>query len=293
MASGAGPMARAAGSLEGGTAPRTVSGALWTLLNALQALFTLAWTCLWIPAALLVRVLSGGNRLPLAMARRIWAPGLLWGAGVRVEVEGLEELDFTRPHFFVMNHQSQIDIAVLFHVLPVNLRFIVKEELRKVPLLGTYIAAMGMVFIDRTQRLRSLATVRAGAELLRAGQNLVAFPEGGRSRSGRIGRFKSGVLLPAIEAGAHVVPMAIDGAAAALPPDGFRVRPGVIRVAIGQPISTEGLAKEDRRVFAKRVREQVVDQHLRLSNRRRSEVQRPLTGGLERLVHPESGLGED
>ncbi len=271
----------------------TVSGLLWACLNFFQAAFTVLWTLFWIPLALLVRLVTRSTRIPLAMARSIWAPGLLWGAGVRVEVQGLQGLDFSRPYFFVMNHQSQIDIATLFHVLPMNLRFIVKEELRCVPFLGWYISAMGMIFINRKQRLRALASVRSAADVVRSGHSVVAFPEGGRGRSGRIGRFKNGALLPAIEAGAQVVPMAIEGAAEVLPPDGFRVRPGTIRLAIGSPISTEGLAKEDRRIFTKAVHRQVLELHEGLVAQRRREALELAPNHFGALGHPEPSLGED
>src|SRR5690242_3859718 len=101
----------------------------WTLFNALQLFFTVLWTAGWICLALLVRVLAGGRHWPLRMASRCWAPGLLRGAGARLEVHGLERIDWSRPHVFVANHQSMIDICALFRALPVPVRFVLKQEL--------------------------------------------------------------------------------------------------------------------------------------------------------------------
>ena len=107
----------------------------------------------WISLALVLLLVTRSRRLPLAMARTIWAPGLLAISMSRVEVLGRERVDFSRPHILVANHRSQIDICALFVAAPVPLHFIVKEELRRVPFLGWYIAAMGMIFVDRRARV--------------------------------------------------------------------------------------------------------------------------------------------
>lgn len=231
--------------------------ALWTPINALQLIFTLLFSALAISAALLVLLVTRNRRWPLAMARRIWAPGLLRAAGARLEISGLERLDRGGPQFFVANHQSIIDVPALFAALPVDLHFIVKKELRRVPFLGWYIAAMGMIFVDRKARLDAMAEVRRAAELIRSGRSVVSFPEGTRSRDGEVGRFKAGAFVAAIEAGVPIVPVAIAGAGAVLPPPGFLVRPGTIRVAVGEPIPTLGRELDERGVLAALARARV------------------------------------
>ncbi|MDY7095784.1 MAG: lysophospholipid acyltransferase family protein [Acidobacteriota bacterium] len=230
---------------------------LWWLLNGVEAVALVVWSAFWITAALVVRLVTGSAEIPLAMARHIWAPGLLNVGYIRLRIEGREAIDFRRPYLFVMNHQSQVDICVAFRAVPVNLRFLVKDELRKVPFLGWYIAAMGMVFIDRRERLRSLRQLETVIELLRTGHSFLSFPEGSRSRDGRLRRFKVGVFLAAIEAGVPVLPVAVDGAAEILPPETFSVRPGIIRVRFGQPIETVGLEPEDRAGLARRARSEI------------------------------------
>ncbi len=237
---------------------------LWTLLNLVQAVYTVVWSVLCITAALVARVVTGGPRVPLAMARRIWAPGLLRPWGVRVEVEGLANVDLTRPHFFAANHQSFIDIPALFSVLPVPLLFVVKEELRRVPFLGWYMAAMGMIFIPREQRRRSLANLGLCRQRIAEGMSVLIFPEGTRSRDGRIARLKPGTFVPAIDAGVPVVPVALDGPGRILPRGTFRVRPGPIRIHLGRPIETTGLERGDRRALAQEVRERLVELQRRL-----------------------------
>jgi len=215
---------------------RSLSTLLWLPLNVVQAVFTMVWTALWITVALLTS-LVGGPRPALALARCVWAPGLLAGAGARLVVRGGEHVDLRRAQLFVANHQSWIDIPALFRALPLPLHFLAKRELAAVPFLGWYIRAMGMVFVERHDPRRASATVDRAAGLLENGRSVLSFPEGTRSRDGTVGRFKSGGFGAALAAGAPVVPVALVGPRAVLPAGGFRVRPGTIEVRIGEPIA--------------------------------------------------------
>src|SRR5262245_9977553 len=136
---------------------------LWTPINAVQLLYTLLWSAGCISLALLTHAVTRRRRLPLAMARRLWAPGLLRGAGAGLVVEGGERATPGAAQFFVANHQSMIDVPALFAALPVELHFIVKKELRQIPFLGWYVAAMGMIFVDRRARIDAMAEVRRAA----------------------------------------------------------------------------------------------------------------------------------
>ncbi|HRO27565.1 MAG TPA: lysophospholipid acyltransferase family protein, partial [Luteimonas sp.] len=213
---------------------------MWRLCNLLQFVATLAWTAGWIVLALLLRPFWGAQaRLPLRMAARCWAPGLLAVGGARLRVEGADGIDWSKPYLFVSNHQSVIDICALFRAIPVPLRFLLKEEMKQVPLLGTYAKATGMPFIVRDSARAGALFRREAAAMLAGGRSLCLFPEGTRSRSDAMGPFKSGALQPAIDAGVAVVPVALHGAGRVLPPLGFfRARPGTIRLRFGTPLPT-------------------------------------------------------
>ncbi len=234
-----------------------MTAVLWRLVNFLQAALIGLWSLLWIPLALVARLVTFSPALPLAMARKIWAPGILALSGARLEVRGVENLEPGRSYLFAVNHQSQLDIPVVFQGLPMNLRFLVKDELRRIPLLSWYISAMGMVYIDRKDRPRALRHMEKMTASLQEGACFVTYPEGSRSRDGEIRRFKSGALVPALEAQVPVVPVALEGVDRVLPPGTLAFRPGRIQLAIGMPIAADGLTPLDRRSFARRVETQV------------------------------------
>ncbi|MFC1609811.1 lysophospholipid acyltransferase family protein [Myxococcota bacterium] len=233
----------------------------WFLLNVLQAVFLCAWSILWVSAALLIQVATFSQDAALFVPRRIWAPGLLWIAGARVEIRGRERVDYSVPHIFVFNHQSMADICVGFVSIPVPLRFIAKKVLAFVPFLGWFMWATGMVFVDRSKSRQAIRSLKKAGTKIRAGANIIAFPEGTRTRDGRIQPFKKGIFVVAMEARVPIVPVAVEGAYNVLPRDGYRVRPGVIRVHIGQPIDPKkyGPGQVDRLI--RDVRRQMIAQH--------------------------------
>lgn len=243
-------------AIEVPTAP-VVPRFAWGVANALQLLFTIAVTAAGFPVAMLLRL--AGARPPLRMASWYWAPLLLGGAGARLEVEGADRVDWSRPLVLACNHQSMIDVPVLFRAVPVPLRFALKRELAAVPVVGWYARAMGMVFIDRGSARNARGSLRAAVAHLRGENAIVAFPEGTRSQDGDVGAFKGGAFQLAIEAGVPVVPVAIAGSGAVLPAAGFfRVRPGTIRLRFGEPVETTALSPQDRQALARRTREAVV-----------------------------------
>lgn len=236
----------------------------WRLLNLWHAVFLAAWSVWWMSAAMVARVVTGSADTTLRWARTRWSPGLFSACGVKVRVEGLEHIDAQTPCVFVVNHQSMIDIPALFVALPVNLHFVAKKELFAVPFLGGYMRAAGMIPVDRGNGVEAVETLRRAAAQVAAGASVVAFAEGTRSRSGVIGPFKKGPFMLAMQAGVPVVPVAIEGARDALPPDGFRVRPAEIRLRVGRPIPTAGLSVDDRSALVESARAHVVAMNIAL-----------------------------
>jgi 1-acyl-sn-glycerol-3-phosphate acyltransferase len=189
-------------------------------------------------------------------AARLWARVWLWAAGVRYAVSGLERLEPGKRYVFVSNHQSALDIPLLYFILPYYLSFISKKELLMVPVLGWGMAAIGHISIDRANARRAHQSIGRAVEKLRKEHRcLVVFPEGTRSPDGQLGTFKSGSFALAIEAGVELVPVVIDGSRRVLPKSSLVVRPGTVRVTVGEPIGVEGLVRSDKAALAQRVRE--------------------------------------
>ncbi|HEV8239761.1 MAG TPA: lysophospholipid acyltransferase family protein [Thermoanaerobaculia bacterium] len=220
---------------------------LWAVVNVVQWLFIALWTVLWTSIAVSASALTRRPRLGLAMARRCWAPPLIRACMVDLKTVGAEKLDPRRAWFLACNHQSFADIPMLFRDLPVDLRFVAKRELRSVPFMGWYMEAMGMVFVDRKRKRSGAEGVDTAAALLRAGGSVLSFPTGTRRAPGEPQAFKPAAFAPALTTGVPVVPVAIWGTREVLPP-GFGLRPGPVRVMVGDPIPTAGLplaARED------------------------------------------------
>ena len=166
-----------------------------------------------------------------------WAKGNLWACGVKVRVQGLERLDPRKAYLFMSNHQSQFDILALMAVLDAfQLRWVAKQELRKVPVLGLCMQRTRQILVDRESRAQAVATIRRVKELLNAGISVLFFPEGTRSKDGHLLPFKPGGFAVAVETGVPVVPVTVNGSRAILPSGDWKVRAGQIDIILSEPI---------------------------------------------------------
>ena len=230
----------------------------WFVVNVWHAVFTVVWSALCMTVATTAGLL-GFQRFAFSMAPRAWCPGLFWACGVKLDVRGVDNVDWSRPHVVVVNHQSMIDIPALQLGLPTALRFITKKELMAVPFLGHFMRSVGMIAIDRGNTTEGIQQLKEQAKRMSTDiASVLAFAEGTRSRTGEIKPFRKGAFMLAIEAGVPVVPVSIEGARRVLPPDGFKVRPGVIRIDVGAPIATTGMTAADREALMKRAHADVV-----------------------------------
>ena len=168
------------------------------------------------------------------MARTMWSPGILWICGARLEVSGIDNIDRSCSYIFVSNHLSFLDIPILFRVIPVNLYFVAKEEIKKMPFVGWYMWATGMIFIDRANRDKAFQSLKRAGKLIRNGKNVIMFPEGTRSKDGEISQFKKGPFVLASESDLPVIPIALSGPEKIVPANAWTVNPGPVKVEIGK-----------------------------------------------------------
>jgi len=184
---------------------------------------------------------------------RTWSRLILATTGVRVRVEGLERLEPGRTYVFVANHQSIYDIPILFWSLPFQLRIMAKESLGRFPFLGWHLRCAGHMLVDRSRPDRARIFEWA-SRLTSSGLSLIVFPEGTRSADGRVGRFKGGSFVVAIEAGLPVVPLSVVGSRHVMLKGRLAAHPGTVRLVVHQPVETRGLAGTSVRAFAERIR---------------------------------------
>jgi 1-acyl-sn-glycerol-3-phosphate acyltransferase len=170
----------------------------------------------------------------------LWARTIIRISGIKVDVEGRDNIPMGEPVVFACNHASQFDIPILYEALPVQFRFVVKKELFKIPIFGFAMRHAGYVPIDRSGGKAALRSLYEAAERVKKGASIIIFPEGTRSPDGRLKPFKMGGILIAINAGCPIVPVAISGSHNVLPKGSLRVRPGRIKVTFGLPVQTVG-----------------------------------------------------
>ena len=185
---------------------------------------------------------------------RTWSRLILLTTGVHVEISGFERLDRDRAYVFVANHQSIYDIPIIFWSLPYQIRIIAKQSLGRFPFLGWHLSRTGHILVDRRHPNRAAIFGRA-SRLMRDGLSLIVFPEGTRSRDGRVAPFKGGSFYLALEAGLPVVPIAIVGSRHVMQKGRLATYPGRVKLIVHEPIDTTGLAGNPRaaKAFAARV----------------------------------------
>jgi 1-acyl-sn-glycerol-3-phosphate acyltransferase len=204
--------------------------------------------------AMLISLIRRGSDITMR-AGRIWSRTMLAAVGARVEYRGLENLTARQPCVYIANHQSNVDIWALINVLPYPARFVAKESLFRIPVLGWAMAAAGFIPIDRANRGRAMKSLRLAAEKVRAGRPVVLFPEGTRSRTGELQPFKKGPFHLALQAGVPVVPVIISGSFEVLPPRSLRVSPGPVDVRFLPPMEISEFLPADYNGLLRRVHE--------------------------------------
>jgi 1-acyl-sn-glycerol-3-phosphate acyltransferase len=193
-------------------------------------------------------------------ARRLvgaWSRLLLYLWGVKVRVHGLGELP-AGAAVYAANHQSALDIPILFGYLPVDFRIVHKRSLYLVPFVGWYLWCGGHVSIDRSRAFRAKRSMARAAERIRGGASLAVFPEGTRSHDETVQAFKRGSFVLALQAGVPVVPVSLVGVKRVVPRGLTRVRPGTVTLLVHPAVATGGRAVEDAAGLADEVRQVVV-----------------------------------
>jgi len=228
---------------------------IWTVVTLL--------ILLWLPLLAIVRLF---DRDPVRYRTGRWFRRL--GAAVtrvipswRLQIENADIVRNPRnPYVVVANHQSMADIPLISR-LPWEMKWIGKEELFKLPILGWMMQMAGDIPVRRGDKESGEQALREAQKVLQQKCSVMFFPEGTRSRNGQVLPFKKGAFKVAIEAQVPILPIVLDGSTDCLPKSGWKFgAPGDIRLKVLPPVSTTGLTLADEPALRERVRQQIIQQ---------------------------------
>ena len=160
--------------------------------------------------------------------------------GITVEITGEKNYDPNSNYLILSNHAGMADIPLILGSIHLNMRFVAKEELGKIPIFGWAIKKGGYVLIKRGQNREALKSLLMASEVLKTGRSVHIFPEGTRSQTGKILPFKRGAFMIAQKAHAPILPVTIIGSNRITPKKSLRIRKSRVQLIISEPIETRG-----------------------------------------------------
>lgn len=183
--------------------------------------------------------------------------GLIFRPFWRCQVEGLENIDRKKSYVVLLNHSNMNDIPILYF-LPLDFRWVSKQEVFKVPIIGQFLLLHGDILIERGNPSVAMGKVRAeGREWLKRGVSVAIFPEGTRSRSGELLRFKSGAFRLAQEAGVEILPVVADGTKSLIASNGVMGFRGRVKLRVLPAVSAQRVAQTELKDLVDEVRTQM------------------------------------
>ena len=208
-----------------------ISRILWLPINIIQLVLVFIWTMLCGIFGMVFALVTNPTYSHRIMGYYIFSPGILAISLVRVKAKGLDNV-LEEPAIYASNHASQLDIPVICTRINRPMFFIGKVELKKIPVLGQYMKIVGMIFVDRKNRERAMASMRTAIQDIQGGKSIAAFPEGTRTKTGELLPFKKGIFTISKEGRIPIVPIAVIGSAKALASGSFSMRPATVELRI-------------------------------------------------------------
>lgn len=185
---------------------------------------------------------------------RFWSRLNLALSGVSASMDGEDRIRPNQPYIVMANHQSHYDVFALMGLLPLQIRWIIKMELRKIPLFGFACERVGYIFIDRGDHAKARESLKAAGERIRGGASVIFFPEGTRSADGKLRSFKKGGFVIALEAQVPILPVTVVGGKEVLPKGTLHILPGEMKVIVHEPIPVDGYTYETKERLMERVK---------------------------------------
>lgn len=228
---------------------------VWTAIVTLMVL--------WLPVMAITRLFDRDPGLYRSglMLRRLGRSMTYVNPFWQIELDGVFPENPRNPYVCVSNHLSQADPPIISHV-PWEMKWVGKAELWKLPIAGQLMRLSGDIPVDRRDRESRANVLTMARQYLEDKCSVMFFPEGTRSRDGRVHRFADGAFRLAIKAGVPVIPIAVDGSRRALPKHSiwFEPNPETIRVRVLPPVATDGYTADEARDLQREVRDKIIAQ---------------------------------
>lgn len=195
---------------------------------------------------------------------RFWSLLNIYLSGTQVKIRGKEKIDTRRSYIVMSNHQSLFDVWALIGKIPLQIRWIVKKEIRKVPVFGYALERMGHIYIDRGNRTDAYAGLNEAARRVKEGTSVIIFPEGTRSKDGRLQQFRLGGAVIALRSGVSILPVTVNGGRFALRKGTLDLLPGKMEIIVGDEIDPKNFGEDDREELIEMARS-TIEKNLDLS----------------------------
>ncbi|MBB3187909.1 lysophospholipid acyltransferase family protein [Microbacter margulisiae] len=193
---------------------------------------------------------------------RKWSRFACKGMCIKTEIIGREKIDSSQSYVFAANHQSAYDIFLIYGWLNNRFKWIMKKELRKIPLVGAACESAGHIFIDRSSTVSALKSIETAQRKLQNGASITVFPEGTRSATGKMGKFKRGAFTIAGSIGLPIVPLTIKGTFEVMPKNSYNIHSGKLTLIIHDPIPySKELFEDNQQVLINQVHD-IIEQGL-------------------------------
>lgn len=155
---------------------------------------------------------------------------------VKVRLTGKKNYLPGRPYVVVANHQSMVDIPVVHGFIGLHIKWVMKQELRKIPVFGIACHYLGCIFVDRSHHQAAIDSIRKARKRISSKASVLFFAEGTRSRDGQVQPFKKGAFVFARETGLPVLPVTVKHSREVLPPDSLDLVPGQVEIIVHRPV---------------------------------------------------------
>jgi 1-acyl-sn-glycerol-3-phosphate acyltransferase len=185
---------------------------------------------------------------------KFWSLLNIFLSGTRLTIRGKEKINTNLTHIVMSNHQSLFDVWALIGKIPLQIRWIVKAEIRKIPIFGYTLERMGHIYVDRKKRAAAYISLETAAGKIKNGTSVIIFPEGTRSNDGHLLKFRMGGIIMALKSGVPILPVTVNGSRFVLPKNTLALMPGKIEVVVGDMIDASTYDENNKNELMEKIR---------------------------------------